>query len=382
MSNKQGKNKLEAANSQESEFIKGIESRLDELQEELGEKSAKVVKTLLTAAAAGSIFLGACQSESPRVIELPNMPQEVASESLPNTYDEVTSPWEGSSMYRTYEDSLGGNEYQKFIGNSEKMVEAWTVEGSIYAPWYRLQNLKSIESAPSSLKPRWDEGETLLTLRLKVETIKEEIGFENTAIIIDAFGPHSAAAALKLVTEGGWQPVPMNQEVPCVGCQNPIGGETLGVYLYGAAEVGKHTKELAPDAPPAFIWSASRKGLYSQMDQEGKNAYSFSPEDLPSPDFLKEHGIDSILYLTETPEYDNEDTMMILDFYEKAGIKIEEMELDPVPFDPYFTEKIESLGQQYMEKKKDTREWNIRQSERRDAQRQQSELLEQQKPGE
>lgn len=300
-----------------------------------------------------SLFLIACQATAPAVeVETIQRPTPtvirlektvIAPTVLPPSPTPIPEPQTTTSdeaAWRSFipieKDSLGEELFREFLGNAERIVRAWTVEGSIYRPWFDLQTLQSAKYAPDNFLPRWSQYEQRSNLLLDTPQVIQELGRDNTAIILDSGGQHSIAMAYELAKDGGWQPVPMLQEIPCSHCSFRSADELIAVALYCAAEMETITTRLPQEAPPVFIWNAHRVSL--PLTGEIDNSYSYELSDMPSPEFLRQNGISKILYINEgrnttiSPWQDqgyDSDWAEILRNYQSAGLEIYSLGIPP-----------------------------------------------------
>lgn len=236
-------------------------------------------------------------------------------------------------------DSFGGNSFVEFIGNPDRLIDAWTVEGSIYSRWFKTETLASIQYAPRTFLPRWSERETISLVRLDTPQIIREYGRDSTAFILNSGGAHSLAMAYELAKYGGWQPVPMLRGIPCKfeNCATSGADQDVAVALYPATEMLGITKRLPQNAPPAFIWDAHRDSL--AMGNTVDNGYTFQPTDMPDASFLQNNGIGNVIYVTEanapTPKlwvdegYHNIDSFKILALYQQRGLNVLYLGISP-----------------------------------------------------
>jgi hypothetical protein len=235
-------------------------------------------------------------------------------------------------------DSLGGTAYKEFLGDPDKLIDAWTVEGSIYAPWYKTETLESVKYAPPGFLPRWSVHEEVSLKRLDTPKIINTFGRDTTAVILDSGGAHSLAMAYELARDGGWQPVPMLRGIPCKpeNCATFGSDQDVAVALYPAEEMLDVTAKLPKTAPPVFICNTHRsEKIFGKVD----NSYSFTMKDVPDAIFLVNNGIKNIIYVNEANDpfikawennnSINADWVYILNSYQKGGINVQMLGISP-----------------------------------------------------
>lgn len=341
------------------------EVSLDHIRADIAQKEAKLTprkKRVLMKVAplliSASLFVAACQSSSPvRSIDIsptvtpdihqtykpvytqtPIIPTPI---NVPRELEPVATIISNPESFENFlpfeKDSLNSTSFINFIGNPDRLIDAWTVNGSIYARWFKIETFESIKYAPRTFLPRWSEFELLSNQRLNTQEIVSRFGRDTTAIILDSGGQHSVAMAYELAKDGGWQPVPMLRGIPCTHCALSGADQALAVALYPASEMLGITANLPKTAPPAFIWDTHRKTL--AMPGEIDNTYKFQLTDMPNAEFLKQQGITSIIYINEskntiiTPWEDlasDDDSEQILRSYRNAGLQVYQLGISPI----------------------------------------------------
>lgn len=280
---------------------------------------------------------------SPTVYLRPTLPYLATRPSVPagdTPMTVITPDVQGfENFLPTNIDSLGDSSFKDFLGNPAKLVDAWTVNGSIYTPNFRLDTLESIKYAPAGFLPRWSEYEVRSLGRLDIAGIIRDYGLNNTAFILDSGGAHSLAMAYELAKKG-CQPVPMLRGIPCKfeNCATSGASQDVAVALYLATEMLGITQKLQNNAPPVFIWDGHRSS--PAIGNEINNSYSFKLSDMPDADFLSRQGIRNIIVVNEAKRpiiekwnnrgYDK-DWSQIPSYYQDKGFNVLSLGISPTP---------------------------------------------------
>ena len=142
---------------------------------------------------------------------------------------------------------------------------------------------------------------------------------EQTAIIVDMSGDPSVSYGVAL-TKYGFRPIPVyNGTLEQPGSRATVDNQSVGRALeLMAKELQKI--DIADDARPAFLLDRNRLNRYKLEDSVYDNSWDEYPQDLPSPDYLLENGIDSILVIGG--EKISRDVKKILATHQKKGLKI------------------------------------------------------------
>jgi hypothetical protein len=137
-----------------------------------------------------------------------------------------------------------------------------------------------------------------------------------TAVIIDLPGEEAVFYGLSLYRKG-YQPVPLFN-----GCPGPsmlVNVTPIVCALVAGADVLVQ-KNLSTNPPPAFLLDSNRLEN-SFINDPGRfdNRWFVVPQDMPSADFLKKAGINSILLCSDQIR---QDLAHILYRYQKSGIQL------------------------------------------------------------
>lgn len=140
----------------------------------------------------------------------------------------------------------------------------------------------------------------------------------DTAIIVDLPGAESVMEGLALA-KCGFRPVPVyNGTLEQEGARATVDNQSVAYALYLGAKELKKT-EICPDAPPAFLIDSSRLLRYKMEESLFDNSWDVYPQDLPSAEYLLEHGIRKIIIVGEKV---SRDLKKILQKYRRKKIQI------------------------------------------------------------
>lgn len=142
---------------------------------------------------------------------------------------------------------------------------------------------------------------------------------EHTAIIVDLSGDESVRYGVAL-SSYGFRPIPVyNGTLEQQGSRATVDNQSVGMALeLMAKELQKI--DIADDARPAFLLDRNRLNRYKLEDSMYDNSWDVYPQDLPSPDYLLENDIESILVIGGRKM--SRDVKKILATHQKKGLKI------------------------------------------------------------
>ncbi len=146
-----------------------------------------------------------------------------------------------------------------------------------------------------------------------------EPDLKNTAIIVDLSGEESVRYGLSLA-KLGFRPIPIyNGTIEPNGARATVDNQSVGMALeLWAYELEKI--QLDDDARPAFLLDRNRLNRYKLDDAMYDNSWDVYPQDLPSPQYLLDNGIDSILVIGGRKI--SRDLKNILGKHQKKGLNI------------------------------------------------------------
>ncbi len=142
---------------------------------------------------------------------------------------------------------------------------------------------------------------------------------EHTAIIVDMSGDQSVGYGVALAGYG-FRPIPVyNGTLEQQGARATVDNQSVGMALeLMAKELQKI--DIADDARPAFLLDRNRLNRYKLEDSVYDNSWDVYPQDLPSPEYLLDSGIESILVIGGRKI--SRDVKKILVAHQKKGLKI------------------------------------------------------------
>lgn len=194
-------------------------------------------------------------------------------------------------------DSTGSRKWSDYF-NADDIRAAWLPHQE--SPFEQYSKSALIDSAPlldGKIQPRYSEGERRSELGVRNLIASGELD-RSTAVILDSGGAHSVAMAVELMKQG-YQPIVMFNTVPVQNGSNRAEQE-LATMLYFANEAQqlKEQGAFSASSPPVFIMDCHRDDKpYSATTVD--NSYSYSKQDLPSAQVLRDHGIAKVVYLNE-----------------------------------------------------------------------------------
>jgi hypothetical protein len=189
------------------------------------------------------------------------------------------------------------------------MYEIWAPEDGLWSPWAKptLFMNKDIWGSSQEIRP----GVTLWPNDIK----------NGTMVIIDLPGETGIIEGLSLC-RNGWRPVPLyNGIFPSVLYEPVIQVKEIADKIESGAQIIQ-ASGLKPDSPPAFLLD-SRRTSGPRVPKPGAydNRWCLMPQDMPSADFVKRHGIQRVVVRANSAALDN-DLEHILKRYQQSGIAI------------------------------------------------------------
>lgn len=194
-------------------------------------------------------------------------------------------------------DSTGSRKWSDYF-NADDIRAAWLPhQESRFAQYSKSALIDSAPLLDGKIQPRYSEGERRSELGVRNLIASSELD-RSTAVILDSGGAHSVAMAVELMKQG-YQPIVMFNTVPVHNGSNRAEQE-LATMLYFAKEVQqlKEQGAFSASSPPVFIMDCHR-GDKPYSASTADNSYSYSKQDLPSAQVLRDHGIAKVVYLNE-----------------------------------------------------------------------------------
>jgi len=143
---------------------------------------------------------------------------------------------------------------------------------------------------------------------------------EDTAVIIDLPGDNSVEEAIDFARIG-YRPVPLYNGVdPDCGSPSEVNKTDLARRLF------QMSKELTAirirdNAPPVFMLDTNRRGIGIVTPGRYDNRWNIFAQDMPSIDFLRDHGISNILLRTTGPHLERDLQHILYRYAEKKIVK-------------------------------------------------------------
>lgn len=195
---------------------------------------------------------------------------------------------------------------------AEELFAAWAPDASIWSEWAKpvlFVHMRTDEEQPAA--ENW--GSLDVSWAPNVD--------ERSALVLDLPGPQAVATGVALARRG-YRPVPLFN-----GCPGTMEAVPMQSVMTAVAMSGDDLQriELPPDAPPVFLLDAGRnppglKVLPGRFD----NRWMTFPQDFPSANYLKSHGIERALLVHEASGAPAADLAHVLLRWQEAGIGIEE----------------------------------------------------------
>jgi hypothetical protein len=152
-----------------------------------------------------------------------------------------------------------------------------------------------------------------------------------TAVIVDLPGEDSVETGIALA-QCGFQPVPLYNSASgpnqIFGSRAIVDVEPVKQLLLGAAAV-LSCQNLAPDSPPAFLLDSNRCGNSVPVPGKFDNRSIVFPQDFPSANFLRSHGIQRVVLFQGTKNQPSSDLAHVLVRWQETGIQISRRDSDP-----------------------------------------------------
>lgn len=185
----------------------------------------------------------------------------------------------------------------------EEIYNGWAPLESPWSQWAKPVVFAHFASSPSpQVAPPEVTGP--VTASFDLNAIPPADG--TTALVLDAPSAVGTMLALRLAAERGYRPVPLYNAVPAPFGAGAAGfatrtvaidmGDVMEALRKGATRLD--ALRLSPDAPPAFVLDARRRGAgWSTTPGAFDNRSVSLPTDFPSATFLLAHGVRQVVLL-------------------------------------------------------------------------------------
>jgi len=198
--------------------------------------------------------------------------------------------------------------------DSEECFAIWAPDGAAWTPWAKPVPFASnplLSTDPLPPLPRVD-GPGI------------PIPSGRAAIVVDLAGAESVLVGLALALQG-FRPVPLFNGT--LG-PSPVVDVRALLDALGAGSQLLKTLVLRPDAPPAFLLDAQRRGeVAGSLEGRYDNRWIVFPQDFPSATFLQTRGIRDIVLLLAGTLKPAEDLAHVLLRWQQGGMHLMAVDL-------------------------------------------------------
>ena len=212
--------------------------------------------------------------------------------------------------------------------NDKEIYKIWAPIDAIWSPWVR---------PVAFITPKYDAYVfEYHNYQIPVINYIKELQ-KDTALFIDLPGLESVNEGIAL-TELGYRPIPLfNGPKEQAQVASTVDNHSIENALEWGAYILKEIK-LSKDAPPAFLLDSNRMNRWKRDNSIFDNSWDLYPQDIPSPKFFLDHGINKIIIRGLKLE---NDLRKILYKYQEKNIKI------------YYTNGYDSIKEVKLKKIKD-----------------------------
>ncbi len=211
--------------------------------------------------------------------------------------------------------------------SNERILEVWAPSGGLWSGWVKpvlFSYMRGEEPAPDYVPQAW-------------ETSWAPDTQESFALVLDLPGPEGVVAAIAL-SASGYRPVPLYNAIPTPipvtlpDAGGPIAGvavdaKSILAELYRSSEVLARIA-LPPNAPPAFLLDANRRGAFVPAPRDFDNRSVCFTTDFPSAEFLKAHGIRGAVLVQSSGDQPRADLAHTLRRWQAEEIELRIKRLD------------------------------------------------------
>jgi hypothetical protein len=210
----------------------------------------------------------------------------------------------------------GMNDYK------QALFDLWAPPGSPWSAWAKPVLFTQAGMCPGAVHwsaSAYHEGGAFAKL-VRAPGVRAS-GASRQAIVVDLPALDTMCAAAQLA-QSGYRPVPLFNTT-----RGPKPLVRVDDILDGFLSVGNVIESAGPGdlAPPVFLLDSHRQpGNVSREIDAGKfdNRWLVFPQDFPSAEFLKEHGIDSVLLCQANLTQPADDLAHVLLRWQEAGLRI------------------------------------------------------------
>lgn len=219
----------------------------------------------------------------------------------------------------------------------DEVFECWAPAGAAWSPWAKpvLYAHFPADALPDPANPPTQDGAAAAAAPPPMDPDWIPPADGSSAVVVDLHGPAGVAAG-RVLAEQGYRPVPLYNAAPGpapvpFGEDGPAAAAGAAalvevVPILGAlwrATPGLRSLELPPDAPPAFLLDAGRRGGARSANPGSFDNRSVSlPTDFPSANLLLSRGVRRAVVVQPTGAQPQADLRHTLLRWQRAGIEI------------------------------------------------------------
>lgn len=199
---------------------------------------------------------------------------------------------------------------------AKEVYKIWAPAGKPWVDWVRPVPFVNIGKFS---KPYVMSGMELPKVYFLEAEENTQLKLEKTAIIVDLIGEESVRYGMALIPYG-FRPIPIyNGTIEQAGARATVDNQSVGMALeHWAGELEKRTIE--DEARPAFLLDRNRLTRYKLEDSIYDNSWDVYPQDLPSAQYLLDHGIENVLVIGGRKM--SRDVKSILGNHQRKGLAI------------------------------------------------------------
>jgi hypothetical protein len=206
------------------------------------------------------------------------------------------------------------------MADDQEIFEAWAPRTARWTPWAKRILFRWLDRVqPDALViPSWVRPELFATPTPGTDYRASARVSPSVAAVVDLPGAESVVTGLAL-SRLGFRPVPLYTARAEFRSLIPM-GEVVRALVGGADEL--RACSLAPDAPPAFLLDSRRRGVSSQLLENGMfdNRAMTGPDDLPAAERLRQEGITSAVVVQRARWIPEDDIHDVLAKWQASGI--------------------------------------------------------------
>lgn len=170
----------------------------------------------------------------------------------------------------------------------KQVYKIWAPQGKKWVEWVRPVPFVTIGEYSKNYN---------VSDRLPVVDFKNT-DFPNTAVIVDLPGEESVQMGIALA-KIGYRPIPIyNGTMEQYGARATVDNQSVGIALvWGASKLVQI--EIGDDAMPAFLLDSNRMNRYKMDTSLFDNSWDIYHQDIPTPEYFLNNGINRILVIGE-----------------------------------------------------------------------------------